>query len=82
MERGTRRNRGLVEDHGGAADERRDLLVVADIGALEIDCVAHLLQVALVAGQQVIDDDDLARAFGSSLRTMAEPMKPAPPVTT
>ena len=36
-----------MEDHGGAPDERRDLLVVADVGALEIDLRANLFDVAL-----------------------------------
>ena len=74
-----RGDRGFVEDHGGAADERRDLLVVADVGALEIDARANFLQVALAAGEQIIDDDDLRlRPSASRRRTMAEPMKPGP----
>ena len=35
----------LVEHHGGASDDRRDFLVVADIGALEVDVVAHIVEV-------------------------------------
>ena len=64
MERGTEGIAASWKTTVGAADERRDLFVVADIGALEIDPRAHLLQVALVAGQQVVDHDDSARAFG------------------
>ena len=59
-----RGDRGFVEDYGGAADQRGDLLVVADVGALEIDARANLLDVALPAGEQIIDDDDAACPFG------------------
>ncbi len=53
-----------MEDYGGASYERRDLLVVADIGAVKLDPRANLLNVAFVSRQQVIEDDDPAGAFG------------------
>src|ERR1035438_8319810 len=37
---------------------------MANIGALEIDARANLLQVALPPGEQIIDDDDAAGALG------------------
>ena len=49
MERGTEGIAASWKTTAGAADERRDLLVIADIGALKIDARANLLKVALPA---------------------------------
>jgi hypothetical protein len=53
-----------VEDYGGAADERRDLFVIADVRTLEFDARANLLDVALPPGEQIIDYNDAACPFG------------------
>ena len=54
-----------MEHHRCATDERRDFLVAADIGALEVDLCADLVQIGLVPAEKVIDDDDLAGARGN-----------------
>ena len=52
-----------MEHDGSAANQGSDLLVVANVGALEIDPAADLGKVVLVAGQQVVDDDDVRGAL-------------------
>jgi hypothetical protein len=59
------RNGGFMKHHRRAADERRDFLVAADIGALEVDSRADLFEISLVPGEKVVDDDDLAGARGN-----------------
>src|ERR1019366_4428001 len=58
-----RRNRGFVEHHGRPPYQRRDLLIVPDVGALEFVARTNLLQVALPPGEQIIDRYHAARAF-------------------
>jgi len=52
-----------MEHHRGAADQGRDLLVAADIGALKIHRCADFFEIPLVARQQIVDHHNLARAF-------------------
>ncbi len=52
-----------MEHHRRTADERGNFLVIADIGALEIDGGAHLFEVGFRTAQQVVDDHDPPRVF-------------------
>ena len=57
-----------MKHHGGAADERRNFRVVADVGPLQVDRFPHLFQVGFPPRQQVVDDHNPPGAF---------PQKPA-----
>ncbi len=61
---GTRhgRNRGLVEHDIDALHRRLHGIVIPHIGAMKIDRSPHVVEIALVARQQIVDDDD---AIGS-----------------
>ncbi len=52
-----------MEYHLRAAEQRKNLLVPADIDVVEFNRVAHLVEVGCVTRQQVVDDDDLARSL-------------------
>src|SRR5207249_6003534 len=60
------------------ADDRRDLFVITDIRALEIDRPSHLLQVVFIARQQIVDDYDLPRAIEQQAANDCGADKPGP----
>ena len=52
-----------MEDYRGAFQNRRDLFVVANVGALQVDCGAEFVEVFLTAGEEVIEHNDFTRTF-------------------
>ena len=62
-----------MEHHRGAANERSDFLVIADIRALKIDRAPHFLQIRLVTGEEIVDRHDFP---GTLLKQAADDRRP------
>src|ERR1700742_4751750 len=58
-----RGNCGFMEDYRRPPHERRNLLIVANIDALEIHGLAHFLEISLMTCQKIVDHHNLSRAF-------------------
>jgi len=52
-----------VENHVCAAQDWGDGAIVADVGAMDLDRLADFVQVRLMAGQQIVNDNDLRCAI-------------------
>jgi hypothetical protein len=51
-----------VKDDVGAEHGAEEGIVVADVGAVEIEGAADAVEIALVAGEEVVDDRDIRGA--------------------
>src|SRR5262249_11964217 len=58
------RDRRLMEDRRRAANDRRNLLVVANIRALEVDALANFFEIFLLTAEQIVYRDHLLGPFG------------------
>src|SRR5262245_30254537 len=52
-----------MEYHRRTANQRSDLVVIANIRALEVDGPPDFLQIAFMPRKQVVDDHDIRRAL-------------------
>ena len=52
-----------MKDHSGARQDGGNLIVISDVGELEVHRGTDLVQVFGAAGEEVIEDHDLAGAL-------------------
>jgi hypothetical protein len=71
-----------MKDNFGVTYRGRHRLLIANVTPYEGNARPHFFEILLVAGDQIIDDPNLAIAFASKARTSVEPINPAPSVTT